>query len=199
MFLGTGKCRFLKIFPLIPGKKGEDKKLTPGEMNIGLGCEEKTMLLNTSFLRLLVLAALILALLAGGAPAQKAASPEAAALRDIKVSFKLDPLITKALYMGDRWVSPPTFMAVQDGQKPLTIEAKALGLDAQGKETKISPAWTPADPGMVQVSPGQGHQVEITVRRAGQSTLKVDFQGISKTLSVQAKPLGNVLVVEISQ
>lgn len=176
----------------------ENRKM-PLPKDLPLNTWRKTRVLKTSFSRLLAFAALILVLLAGGAQAQKAASPEAAALKDLKVSFKLDPLITKALYMGEHWVSPPTFMAVQEGQKPLTIEARALGLDAQGKETKISPAWTSADPGMVQVSPGQGYQVEITVRRVGQSTLKVDFQGISKILSVNAKPLGNLLVVEISQ
>ena len=74
-----------------------------------------------------------------------------------------------------------------------------MGLDAQGKQMEIKPVWTPAEPEMVKVSPGQGHQVEITVRRAGQSNLKVDFQGISKTLSITVKPLGKVLIAEISQ
>lgn len=157
------------------------------------------MLLNTNFVRLLALAALILVLLAGGTQAQKAHSPEAADLKDIKVVFKMDPRVTQGMYMGERWISPPKYTRVQDGQKPLIIEAKAMGLDAQGKQAPIKPTWTTANPEMVQVSPGQGHQVEITVRREGQSNIKVDFQGISKTLSVKAKPLGKVLIAEITQ
>lgn len=157
------------------------------------------MLLTTGMTRLLALGALILVLLAGVSLAQKAQSPETAAFKDIKVIFKLDPRITQGMYMGERWISPPKYTRVQEGQNPLIIEAQAMGLDAQGKQAPIKAVWTPAEPEMVKVSPGQGHQVEITVLRAGQTKLKVDFQGISKTLSVKGKPLGNVLIAEISQ
>ncbi len=149
--------------------------------------------------RLLALGASILVLLTGLCQAQKAPSPEAAALKDIKVIFKLDPRITQGMYMGERWISPPKYTRVQEGKKPLMIEAMAMGLDARGKETPIQPSWTPADPEMVKVSPVQGRQVEITVLRAGETKLKVEFQGISRTLSIKGKPLGQVLVVEITQ
>jgi hypothetical protein len=164
-----------------------------------LGCQEKKMLLNTNIMRLLGLAALILVLLAGVSQAQKAPGPEAAALKDIKVIFKLDPRVTQGMYMGERWISPPKYTRVQEGKKPLMIEAKAMGLDAQGKEAPINPVWTSAEPETVKVAPGQGHQVELTVLRAGETKLKIEFQGISKTLSVKGKPLGNFLIAEITQ
>lgn len=157
------------------------------------------MLLTTGMARLLALGALILVLLAGVSRAQKAPSPEAAAFKDIKVLFKLDPRITQGMYMGERWIAPPKYIRVQEGQKPLMIEARAMGLDAQGKQGPIKAHWTSAEPEIVKVSPFQGHQVEITVLRAGQTELKVDFQGISKTLSVKGKPLGKALIAEISQ
>jgi hypothetical protein len=157
------------------------------------------MLLTVGMTRLLALGALIIVLLAGVSQAQKAPSPEAAALKEIKVSFKLDPRVTRGMYMGDRWISPPNFIQIQDGEKPLTIEAQAKGLDAQGEPVEIKPTWTPADPEMLKVSPGQGRQVAITVLRDGESKLKVDSQGVSKTLTFKAKYLGKFLHVVVSQ
>ncbi len=136
--------------------------------------------------RLLVLTVLIFFLLIGGILA--AASPT-----NIKVSFKLDPSLTRGLYMGDRWVSPPTYTTSQPG-KTSTIEARVEGLDKG-----ISPTWTPSDPGMVKVAPQQGQQVTITVLRSGQSNLTVASQGVSKTLSIKAEYQGDDIQVDISQ
>ncbi len=111
----------------------------------------------------------------------------------IVVLFKLDPSLTRGMYMGDRWASPPTYTTSQPG-KTSTIEAKVESLDKG-----ISPTWTSSDPKMVTVSPQQGHQVTITVLRAGQSTLKVAFEGASKTISIKAKYEGDAIQVEISQ
>lgn len=118
------------------------------------------------------------------------------ALTDIQVSFKLDPRITQGLYMGERWVSPATYTgtSAQD-----TVEARVQGTDAKGRPVSISPKWIPADPEMVTVSPSQGSQVKITVKRAGESRLQVTSQGVSKELSVKAAVRNNVLQVEIAQ
>ncbi len=143
-------------------------------------------MITTTMTRLLVLTVLIFSLLTGVILA--AASPVS-----IKVSFKLDPSLTRGMYMGDRWVSPPTYTASQSG-KTSTIEARVEGLDKG-----ISPTWTPSDPKMVTVSPQQGQQVTITVLRAGQSNLKVASQGVSKTLSIKAEYQNDDMQVEISQ
>jgi hypothetical protein len=116
----------------------------------------------------------------------------------IEVSFKLDPRLTRGMYMGDRWVSPPTFTQVGEG-KEVTVEAIAQGLDGTGKPVKISPEWTPEDPEMVTVTPGQGNEVKITVRREGQCKLKVVSAGISRELLIKAINRGEAIQVEISR
>ncbi len=127
-----------------------------------------------------------------------AAMSRPAALADINVSFKLDPRLTRGLYMGDRWVSPPTYSGVQDGK--FTVDARVQGVDAKGEPVDISPKWIPSDPKMVTVSPGQGNAVQITVQRAGQSSLQVTSQGFTRTLSIKAAAYrGNAIQAEISQ
>jgi FKBP-type peptidyl-prolyl cis-trans isomerase len=125
----------------------------------------------------------------GGAPA-------AADIAGIQVSFKLDPRLTQGQYMGERWVSPPTYTTTLD-----TVEARVAGVDPKGSIGNISAKWIPSDPDMVTVSPGQGKEVKITVKRAGVSTLKVVSQGVSKALSVKATVMneGKALQVEITQ
>jgi hypothetical protein len=102
------------------------------------------------------------------------------------------------MYMGDRWVSPLTFTPARQG-KTATVEASADGLDDQGKRMKITPAWIPADPGMVEVTRGQGNDVQITVKRAGVSKLKVVAQGVTKELAIKAVDQGDAIAVEIVQ
>jgi FKBP-type peptidyl-prolyl cis-trans isomerase len=130
-------------------------------------------------------------------PEEKAASADAG-LKDIKISFKLDPRLTRSMYMGDRWVSPPTFTPARQG-KTTTVEASADGLNGTGKRVKIRPEWIPADPGMVEVTRGQGDDVQITVKRAGESKLKVVTQGFTKELVVKAVDQGDAIAVEIVQ
>ena len=121
------------------------------------------------------------------------------ALNGIAISFKVDPRLTKGLYMGDRWVSPPTFTSTFQEGKETTVEARAHGVDAKGNKMKITPTWTPSDPGMVAVTPGEGSDVKIAVKRAGKSTLKVAVPGVSKELTIKATEEGNAIRVEITQ
>ena len=156
-------------------------------------------MISNKILRLLALVTLILVLLAGTIQVpQEAIGQAATSVTNIQISFKLDPSITRGMYMGERWVSPPTYTAVQDG-KEITVEASVQGLDAKGKPIDISPEWIPEDPKMVAVSPAKGRQVKITVRRTGQSGLKVAAQGFSRKLVVKATHLEGAIQVEISQ
>lgn len=123
------------------------------------------------------------------------AGPESALAR-IQVSFKLDPRLASGVYGGELWVSPANYTGAtaQD-----TVEIKALGVDAKGNSISISPEWFPSDPEMVAVSPSQGEQVKITVKRPGQSSLKVVSQGVSKELAIKAENKGTAMQVEIVQ
>jgi hypothetical protein len=51
----------------------------------------------------------------------------------------------------------------------------------------------------VTVSPAQANEVEINVLRPGTTKLKVEVQGVSKTLSVEVSKLAGTLQVDISQ
>jgi hypothetical protein len=134
-------------------------------------------------------------------PGRTAVSIPAASATDIKVAFKLDPRLTRSLYMGDRWVSPPTYSGLQEGE--FTVEARAQGHDGGGRPVAASLNWRPADPQIVSVSPGQGNAVTITVHRAGESLLRLTIEDdakaviVSKELSVKAWYRGAALQTEI--
>jgi FKBP-type peptidyl-prolyl cis-trans isomerase FklB len=146
---------------------------------------------------LLVLAAFILVLPSGVIRASREEAGRAAtSITDIEVSFKMDPRITRGMYMGDLWLSSATYFGAAG--ETITLEARAHGLDTKGKQIVISPTWTPADPDMVEVSPDQGNAVRITVKRAGQSSLQVALQGAFRELSIKAAHQDNVMRVEIS-
>jgi FKBP-type peptidyl-prolyl cis-trans isomerase len=119
-------------------------------------------------------------------------------LTGITVSFKVDPRLTRSLYMGDRWVSPPTYTRVGEG-KSVTVEARAHGRDTVGQAVNISATWTPTDPDMVTVTPNGSNEVRITVLRAGESSLQVTSEGVSKELAIRATDHGNTLQLDIAQ
>jgi len=157
------------------------------------------MKITTQMARLLALAAFMAVLHAGVAKASReVASPAAASLPAIKVSFKLDPRLTRGMYMGDRWVSPPTFTGVQAG-KETTVDARVEGIDTGGKLAAASPVWTPEDTDMMRVLPSQGRQVRITVRRAGESALTVTWGKVTRKLTVKATTRDDTIQVEITQ
>ncbi|HSB69949.1 MAG TPA: hypothetical protein VLT62_11505 [Candidatus Methylomirabilis sp.] len=122
------------------------------------------------------------------------------ALSGIEVSFKVDPRHTKGLYMGESWASPPISLHA-DGRSGTTstVIARVQLFDTGGQPVDTRPDWIPADPEMVTVSPGQGNEVQITVRHAGQSSLKVTSQGISRQLSILAWYQEDTIQVEISE
>lgn len=123
--------------------------------------------------------------------------PPRGSVSRLKVSFKLDPRLTQGLQMGERWVSPTSYVSTQKGSL-FIVQARAAGIDAEGRSFK-NPTWSPAEPDMVAVSREQGRQVEITVLRTGQSRLVVSEGGARKTLTVKADQQADVWQVEISQ
>jgi FKBP-type peptidyl-prolyl cis-trans isomerase len=118
-------------------------------------------------------------------------------LAAIDLSFRVDPRVTRGLYMGDRWVRLP-YTQVGENQQ-VTVEARAEGVDDKGKPVSVSPQWIPADPEIATVTPNLGKEVKITALRPGESTLQVISQGVSRELAVKAAYTGEVLQVEISQ
>jgi hypothetical protein len=123
---------------------------------------------------------------------QTAAPPSA--VKEIQLSFKRDPRMVDP-YRGIKpWVTGSNYngATAQD-----TVEARAEGINAAGKRTKISAEWSASDPEMVTVSPAQGDDVNITVHRAGESKLRIVYQGLSKELVIRAKYVGKFMLFEI--
>jgi FKBP-type peptidyl-prolyl cis-trans isomerase FklB len=118
-----------------------------------------------------------------------------AAVTGIQLSFKRDPRMVDPYRGIGPWATGSTFTGAtaQD-----TVEVRAEGVSTAGKPTKISPEWSTSDPEMVTVSPTQGDDVKITVHKAGQSKLKVSYQGQSKELVVKAQYVGKFILFEIT-
>jgi hypothetical protein len=110
--------------------------------------------------------------------------------------FKLDPRLTAGLHMGTRWVSPATFVGVQEGAV-FTIAVRARG--AAGGGARAARTWLPSEPDMVAVTPHEGDEVELTVLRPGRSTLSVTSAGAASDLVVDAVEEAGGLRVSISQ
>jgi hypothetical protein len=127
-----------------------------------------------------------------------ARTARAGELRKIQIAFKLDPRLTQGLYMGERWVSPPTYTRTGTATT-VTVGARASGLDANGVALAIAPTWASADTDIVTVTPGQGGAVTMTVTRAGDTTLRVTAGEVSRTLNVKSRHERGVLQVEITQ
>jgi hypothetical protein len=152
-----------------------------------------------------VVLACILALGApiAGAPAGASEeSPDAApsAAAHMEIAFKLDPRITKGLYMGDRWVSPPTYTRTAQGSS-VTVDAKVDCRDARGIPASESIESRASDPDMVTVSqPVSPNQLEISIHRLGTSTLELSCGPVSKSLVIAANPRGeDGMLVEITR
>lgn len=158
--------------------------LTPAEMRV---------ILNAFQAELNGKQALRLSEKSGQASATSAISPPDA----INVTFKLDPRITRALYMGDRWVSAP--FTQRGDEKQVIVEASAEAVDANGKRLNKAVEWIPADPTIATVASGQGNQVVITVLRPGKTSLRLAAGAISTELTLTAVRNKGALEAQLSQ
>lgn len=120
-------------------------------------------------------------------------------IKIIKISFKLDPRLTRGVYMGERWVSPPEYIRVQERGKELKVEARAFGVDTRGRQSLISPEWKSANDSVIRVTPADGQSVEIVVLREGVSKVRVIFGDESKELDIKAVRHLGALRVDITQ
>jgi hypothetical protein len=123
--------------------------------------------------------------------------PRPAAPAAIQVSFKLDPRLTKSLYMGERWAPAATYTSAS------TSDPRAITLHARARSTvapasKFSPTWSPSNPAMVAISPVQGAEVTLSVRSAGESTVTVKHGGASSTFAVKTVGEGDSWRVDVS-
>jgi len=165
------------------------------------GMQAGRLAASTKLVLILSLAASALPL-AGRARASESEAPkpekaEATAV-GLAFSFKLDPRLTRAQYMGDLWVSLTTY-SINHAGTSATVDARAHVTDVTGQPVPVRPRWRPDDPAMVTVTPDEGSDVTITVHRAGESRLQVTADGVSRDLTVKAVQNEDSLLVEIAQ
>jgi FKBP-type peptidyl-prolyl cis-trans isomerase FklB len=144
---------------------------------------------------LLAVTTFLSALLPGVARAQGAAPPASKAATEIQLTFKRDPRMVDPFRGIGEWATGNSY---QGATAQDTVEARAEGINAAGKPMKISPEWSVSDVEMVTVSPSRGDDVKITVHKAGESKLKITYQGLSKELVVKAQYVGKFMLFEIT-
>lgn len=145
-----------------------------------------------------IVSAIVLLTTGATAAGTSEATRQPGTVAGINVYFKLDPRLTQGLYMGERWVSPPTYSRVGESM-PVVVDASAKGVDGRGKAVRFQPEWRAEDPGMVTVTPTQGNDVKISVLRPGTSHVVVSSQGVSRQLAINAKTRDKAIIVEITQ
>jgi FKBP-type peptidyl-prolyl cis-trans isomerase FklB len=137
------------------------------------------------------------ALVSGATRAAQDAAPQrsTASVTDIQLSFKRDARMVDSFRGIGAWVTGSNYTGAtaQD-----TVEVRAKGVDARGNPVKINAEWSASDTQMVTVSPAHGDDVTIAVHKAGESKLKVTYQGVSKELVVRAQYVGKFMVFEIA-
>ncbi len=122
--------------------------------------------------------------LAGCRPGIKSADESTSS--GIQVFFKLDTLLLGPTYGGPRWVLPP-FGPYRISGNRYVLDARAEFLDVNGQPIGVVFDWTPENPEMLKVTPGQDNTVEIRILRPGESLVRVTAQGQTKTFTIRAE------------
>jgi hypothetical protein len=123
---------------------------------------------------------------------------QAAPMQRMEVAFRLDRDITAGHYLGERWVSPPTFNFAQPGKEYVT-HAKLQQVADDGTRIDLSGDWSTNDPEMIAISRDQPGQVTIVVREPGQAQLVASAGGVRKVLQVTATRLPDAMEVAFVQ
>ena len=77
------------------------------------------------------------------------------------------------MFMGERWVSPPTYFFAQDGPR-FVVQAKAQNIDSRRHAHRPERQLVGRhDPSMITVAPGNEGQVTIVVSRPGDGHITV--------------------------
>jgi hypothetical protein len=130
--------------------------------------------------------------------ARQEAANAAARRQPLSIAFRLDPALTQGVFLGERWVSPPSFFFAQPGTQ-YVVQAKAQTIDGHGDRIDVLADWAPADPEMIAISRGALGEVTVVVRQPGESDLTVSTGSGSKVLHVTASRTDDSMQVNFSQ
>jgi len=130
-------------------------------------------------------------------PVTNEAAPVAPNARMV-VAFKLDTDLTNGHYLGERWVSPPTFAFAQAGAQ-YTTHAKLQTIGEDGTRTDLSGEWSTSDPQMIAITRDKPGQVTIVVREPGEAQLVASAGGQRRVLQVRATRTPDAMDVAFAQ
>lgn len=116
----------------------------------------------------------------------------------LAVAFRLETELTRGMYLGDRWVSPPTYYFAQPGKR-FVVQAKPQQIDKRGERLDLAGEWTTSDPDKVSVIQRKHGEVTIVVEQPGDATVKVTTGNGSKLLKIHATQVADAMQVAIDQ
>ena len=131
---------------------------------------------------------------AAGTPIAKAAEQPSR----LRVAFQLDRALTQGHYLGERWVSPPTFHFAQPGER-YTVRARLRQVDALGERIDISGDWATGDPDILAITRLDDGQVQLDILQPGTTELTVSAGGERKVLQVEARRTADAMDVAFRQ
>ncbi|HEY5920137.1 MAG TPA: hypothetical protein VIV11_00645 [Kofleriaceae bacterium] len=103
----------------------------------------------------------------------------------IDINFLLARDLTRGVFLGARWVSPPTYTVVaRDSDARVQLRARVR--DSGRKSMAGLPAWKPLDPSVVSVEPSRGNEVTLRIARPGTTSVTVSCDGVTRVLAVSA-------------
>ncbi|MFL6593342.1 MAG: hypothetical protein ACJ8GK_11635 [Luteimonas sp.] len=140
--------------------------------------------------------------------APSGAAPEAAPVPTVQhlvqrkakvaVAFKLDPELTRGMFLGERWVSPPSFLFAQPGLQYIA-QGKAQYVDAAGERADVPADWATSVPDMIALTPHASGDATIVVRNPGDGEFTVATRYGTKRVQVHARQVGDGMQVDFRQ
>ena len=116
----------------------------------------------------------------------------------VAVAFKLDPDLTRGLFLGERWVSPPSFFFAQPGSR-YVAQGKAQYVDALGERADLAAEWKTTDPDMISLTRHASGDATIVVRRPGDGAFTVATRYGTRRVQVHARRAGDGMQVDFRQ
>ena len=116
----------------------------------------------------------------------------------VAVAFRLDPNLTRGMFLGERWVSPPSFFFAQPGTQ-YVAQGKAQYVDAFGERANVAADWSTTDPGMIALTRHASGDATIVVLHPGDGGFTVATRYGTKRVQVHARRAGDGMQVDFRQ
>lgn len=117
---------------------------------------------------------------------------------EVAVAFRLDPDLTRGLFLGERWVSPPSFFFAQPGLQ-YVAQGKAQYVDAFGERVDVDADWATSDSELITLTEHVSGDATIVVRHPGDGEFTVATRYGTRRVQVHARQVGDGMQVDFRQ